>query len=889
MGQNTGEEIHLRRLLEVTESLPTLPFIALEGMKRALKPSGSIAELAQVIELDPALTARVLQVANTFYYNPDGRITSLHKALSSLRLPVLRSIVLSASVLELFSDRREDYGLDLGELWMHSIGAAVWARELAPLLPSPVDPEEAFISGLLHDIGKVILCNHLKGGYRPVLALAKEKGIRLFEAEKECLGYDHGEVSRWVLEHWKIPPLYCNVVSYHHYPVKAFLADPYHVLVCRLVHLADHLCYCYKTGAGGDPSPQSVSGSLLAELSLVRSSVEGVHSQIHRHVKELADRLEWGPIPLASYFPALRDANRTLWDFQKSQEIRHRESVQREKELAGINALGLVLQAAGSLEQAARGIAETLLGVFSFDQVICTLFLSGRWELTAQARRGGSEPCACDVRLEEKLPEKEPDLERRRPGVSYLFVDLIGKEGPLGFLKVQARPQGTMGLEKIGLLLASCAKIAAEAIENIRFHQRNQQLTETLKRSIARIDQQREAGERERIEKDRIVASLPVGLVMLDERGRIRSWNPAAEGIFPAGRLSAGTSFTEIFTDPRFWKGRLEVLKGISSIFQGETTLMADPEGRSQRVCRWNLLKVLDQPEEGSLLACILSDVTEERGLQKQLLEAARMASVGELAAGTAHNLRSPLGAVKGILELLLEELDSGRIVPYATTQEPARPAEAVREQIQLVLKSLNKCFSVIDDLIQLARSPDQAFEEIRLHTILDGTESLLGDLLRARGIRIEKDLDADVVYGRQADLLQVFLNLYSNAYKAMPDGGLLKVRSRPDPRRPAQPGRFIEVVVSDSGCGIPQENIPKIFDPFFTTSDRVEGTGLGLSLTLKIVREHGGSLEVAESKVGEGTTFRLSLPAHPDALWGRPGKAGETDVGETQDSDRRG
>lgn len=868
MGQNPDDEICLRHVLEVTETLPTLPFIALEGMKRALKPSGSLQELAQIIELDATLTTKILRVANTVYYSNDGRITSLQEALSRLRFPVLRSIVLSVSVLELFLDQREDYGLDLGELWMHSIGAAVWARELAPLIHPAVDPEEAFISGLLHDIGKVVLCSHMKGRYRQILVLAREKGIRIHEAEKELLGYDHAEVSRWMLEQWKIPELYCNVVSYHHWPVQAFLEDPRQVSLCRLTHLADHLCYCHQMGRGGNPHCQGPDGRLLAELNLSRRTVETLRPQIHRHVKELADRLDWGPIPLASYFPTLRDANRALWDIQRDDEIRNRRLIERERELAGINALGLVLQGSRSLEQAVRGVCETLVNVFSFERADCTLYMSGQWELAAHAWRD-VDTGRCELQLAERsrqaldaIPEESPSL----------FVDLIGKEGPLGYLRVQPNQSYPLPTEKLGLLLASCAKLASEAIENIQVHQRNQRLNENLKRSVAQIDQQRAMIEQERNEKARILSSLPVGLVLLDEQGRIQASNPAAEPFFPTGALKPEASFPAVFPDPLFLKGRQEVLKG-NPVCRGETTLIPDPEGSARRICQWSLIQVFDRPEEGKVLLCILNDVTEERTLQKQLLEAARMASIGELAAGTAHNLRSPLGAVKGMLELLFEELDSGRIVPYLTALEPPRPTRAFNEQLQLVLKSLNKCFTVIDDLIQFARSPDQPFEMIRLHTLLDGTEALLGDLLKSRGVQIEKDIEADVVYGRQADLVQVFLNLYSNAYKAMPQGGRLRIQSVPDTLRRGE-GPFVEILVSDTGCGIPPENLPKIFDPFFTTSDRVEGTGLGLSMTLKIVKEHGGSIEVATSRVGEGTTFRLSLPAHPDALWGRPGKS---------------
>jgi signal transduction histidine kinase len=325
--------------------------------------------------------------------------------------------------------------------------------------------------------------------------------------------------------------------------------------------------------------------------------------------------------------------------------------------------------------------------------------------------------------------------------------------------------------------------------------------------------------------------------------------------------------FVKAFPDPMLSKATEDLAQG-ERFARGETILPIAVDG-SERTIQWGLVPVGKQSNGEKALLCILQDVTEERVLQKQLLESARMASVGELAAGTAHNLRSPLGAVKGILELLLEEIDAGRIACYSTDTETERPTRTVKEQVQIVLKSLDKSFSIIDDLLQFARRPDRPPERIGLRSLLEGTEVLLAELFKERGIRIEKAMEAEDLFGRKADLMQVFLNLYSNAYKAMPEGGVLSIRSRTVVLQPGNiPGT--EVMVSDTGHGIPADHLPKIFDPFFTTSDRVEGTGLGLSLSRKMVKEHGGNLEVT-STLGKGTSFRLTLPSYPGGPTGKP------------------
>jgi two-component system, NtrC family, sensor kinase len=861
MGPETTEEVYLRHSLETLETLPTLPVVSLEVIRRALSPAASFEDLAEVIELDPPLTAIVLRIANSQPHGRAGNITSLKIALSKIGYPVLREVALSVPALDLFSGQEAEYGLNPEELWRHSIGTAVWAKELACRVSPAVNPEEAFVSGLLHDIGKVFLCSHLKESYRKAVSRGLEKKIPLYRAEREAFGYDHADVGRWILENWKIPVLYRNVIQYHHNPTRDFLHGSYPHGMCRVVHLANQLSHGCSVGKGADPDSYETLARCMKGLCLAPETVEGIEEEVGRASRELTARLDWTPVPLARFFPALSEANVALGGMRRDQEIRQRSLVERERELTGINALGLHLQGCDSLHEALRQLTETLVTHFPFREAVSTLYLDRRWELLSRARKDANTG-HCQTLLLEQSRQPEP-YEIKEPGVPWLFVDLIGKGGPMGHLRVQAEAEDSLPVEKMGLLLASCAKLASEAIERILSHQEIRRLAQDLERSIAQIDQERAKVEVEKVQKEHILDSIPLGLLLLNEKGLIRCLNPAARQLLPAGLLDEGKAFTETFPDPGFSRAVDAILRG-ERFVRGETTL-AEAEDGSERTYQWGLVPVGKESNGEKNLLCILQDLTEERILQKQLLESARMASVGELAAGTAHNLRSPLGAVKGILELLLEEIDIGRIVCYSTDTETARPTRTVKEQLQIVLKSLDKSFSIIDDLLQFARRPDRPPEKLDLHKLLEGAEVLLAELFKERGIRVEKTLEADDVFGRKADLMQVLLNLYSNAYKAMPQGGVLRIQSRSFRRQPGNVP-FVEVVVADTGCGIPPDHIPKIFDPFFTTSDRVEGTGLGLSLTRKLVREHGGTLEVS-STLGKGTSFRLTLPSYPDGL----------------------
>jgi len=577
------------------------------------------------------------------------------------------------------------------------------------------------------------------------------------------------------------------------------------------------------------------------------------------------DRLDWDPVSQSLYLPTVMEANQALGNIQEQEQVRQKQLLREQRELKGINALGLQLQGCCSQREALRHLSETLVTRFPFEMAICTLFLNRKWELLCQAKKSeASDPCHTILVEQNRQPEPYTSQDGKDP---LLFVDLIGKQGPLGYIKVKPDPEKTVFMETMGLLLASCAKLASEAIERIQSHQQVQRLTENLKRSIARLDEERIRVEEERKVKECVFTGIPLGLLLLDGQGRVLYFNPPAVTMFPPLASGQRRPFQEIFPDPVLQKGIQAILAG-EKFFRDESRL-TDPEKGVERIYQWSLVPVWHQGESETALLCILDDVTEERALQKRLMESARMASIGELATGTAHNLRSPLGAVKGILELVLEEIEAGSIVTYASDSNPPEPTDTVKEQLHIVIQSLDKSFSIIDDLLQFARKPDRPPEMLRMAELLEGTETLLGELLRERGIRVEKDLKADQLFGRKTDLMQVFLNLYSNAYKAMPKGGVIRVQSLESTPQQGKPP-MIEISISDTGCGIPPENIHRIFDPFFTTSDRVEGTGLGLSLTRKIVRDQGGTMEVT-SNVGEGTRFLLTLPVSPDTFLGGP------------------
>jgi signal transduction histidine kinase len=229
---------------------------------------------------------------------------------------------------------------------------------------------------------------------------------------------------------------------------------------------------------------------------------------------------------------------------------------------------------------------------------------------------------------------------------------------------------------------------------------------------------------------------------------------------------------------------------------------------------------------------------------QGQLIQSQKMASLGLLAAGMAHELNNPLSAVLAYTQILLQELP------------PGQTAEADLHEIE---EAAFRCKKIVEDLRLFSRqSRSHENQPLDLNEVIESALRLVTHPFSLQKIQIERDLEKELprMGGSRNRLQSVFLNLFTNAQAAMPAGGSLRLKTRTR-RKEGQ----LEAVVADTGVGIPAENLPRIFDPFFTTKPEGQGTGLGLSVTYGIVQEHGGTIAV-ESQVGRGARFTLRFPA---------------------------
>lgn len=307
---------------------------------------------------------------------------------------------------------------------------------------------------------------------------------------------------------------------------------------------------------------------------------------------------------------------------------------------------------------------------------------------------------------------------------------------------------------------------------------------------------------------------------------------------FPGGVISAVFS-TALFFWHFFhhWPEQFVDIYNFVEIFLffviGVTTGVLSQMERSHRAKYEEALVRLDESHRKLREQTEILFQTEE-----QLRRADRLSALGELSAGMAHEIRNPLGAIKGAAEILKD--DYGPDAPKA-------------EFIRILLKETDRLNAIVEEFLNFARPKPPTFGETDINQVLDSVLTLTAQSARKSGISVEKRLDPSIgMRNLDSELLkQAFLNLILNAIQAMPNGGTLTVETK-------LKNGFIMATIADTGTGISAAHRKRLFTPFFTTKN--DGTGLGLAITFRIVQNHKGAIDV-ESEEGKGTAFTVRIP----------------------------
>jgi hypothetical protein len=371
---------------------------------------------------------------------------------------------------------------------------------------------------------------------------------------------------------------------------------------------------------------------------------------------------------------------------------------------------------------------------------------------------------------------------------------------------------------------------------------------------------QRKVEENERLKEfsENIVESINVGILAVDLEDRVESWNTQVEQLTGIRREKAlGRTLAELlpadlveqFTRVRGENGIHHIYKftlrptampaGYINGFNGRNG--AASHGPKESMLNIAIAPLISKNMEQIGRLIIFDDVTDRAELERRLVQADKLSSIGLLAAGVAHEVNTPLAVISTYAQMLAKQV--------ADDDQKSKLLEKIAKQTF-------RASEIVNSLLNFSRTSTTEFGEVSVNRVIQETLSLLEHQMQKAGLEVRAALDdtAPTIAGNPGKLQQVFLNLFINARDAMTSGGVLEVKTSHDD------DGGVQIDVLDSGHGIDPEHIHRIYDPFFTTKGARKGTGLGLSVTYGIIQEHGGAIKVF-SRPGGGTRFHLEFP----------------------------
>jgi len=379
-------------------------------------------------------------------------------------------------------------------------------------------------------------------------------------------------------------------------------------------------------------------------------------------------------------------------------------------------------------------------------------------------------------------------------------------------------------------LLSTIAGYLAIALDNA-------QLYSSLEQKAAQIERLKDFSEN-------IVESMNVGVVAVDFDGAVESWNTQLERLVGVPREEAvGRKLEEVL--PADLMAEIEAHSGeerVSSLYKFP---LWNRNGHNL-VVNVSIAPLVGKSGDRIGRLILFDDVTQRIRHEEQTVQNEKLTSLGLLAAGVAHEVNTPLAVISNYIQILAKQLPSG---------------DPRHQLIEKVVKQTFRASEIVNNLLNFSRTGATEFSEVNLNAVVEEALALVAHPFRTSHVRVTRNLQQELppVLGSTNKLQQVFLNLFLNSRDAMPSGGSVEVRT-------SSHNGTVEVEITDTGGGIPHENLHRIFDPFFTTKSSGRGTGLGLSVSYGIVKEHSGKVDV-RSKPGKGTSFRLEFPAARKAV----------------------
>jgi PAS domain S-box-containing protein len=459
------------------------------------------------------------------------------------------------------------------------------------------------------------------------------------------------------------------------------------------------------------------------------------------------------------------------------------------------------------------------------------------------------------LKVSVSLQEMQEVLDRER---NY-FLGMVAVAGIVLVALISLTIRRTVSLPLHGLMGRIAALARGEVSEDVTVVGRDEvaQLAREFNLLARHLEEARRRLVQESEYARNVIQNISDGIIGVDSELRILTWNQAmVERYGIAESEVLGRPLFEAF--PTLEREGLD--KELSRLLRGEHRTFSlrnfehETLRRSRVVLniRGSALRGSTDQVEGAVLA--VEDVTDRMSLEREVQQAEKLAVVGQLAAGIAHQIGTPLNVISGSAEYLMMEWGADRRRP---------------QELEIIVAQTDRITKLIQQLLNFARPAHMALQPLKLNDLLRDVLGLTEHQIVKERIAVKTDFQPDLpaIMGDENQLEQAFLNIVINAWHAMPMGGTLTMQTRSAHRgdRLSRTGSAapasVEVIIADTGIGISAEHLPRIFDPFFSTKGVGKGTGLGLAITRRIVEDHHGIIEVV-SEVGRGTTFTIRLPA---------------------------
>jgi|GEM_PF-1495945 len=337
-------------------------------------------------------------------------------------------------------------------------------------------------------------------------------------------------------------------------------------------------------------------------------------------------------------------------------------------------------------------------------------------------------------------------------------------------------------------------------------------------------------------------------IITTDIENNVVEFNKGAEEIlgYTQGK-TVGKPLCGFFANPDHCNQLLEKIRHEGKVSNQETQFVTK---QSKNIDISITLSIL-RDSSGNMIGTvgISRDITEFKRTQAQLVQAGKLAGIGQLAAGIAHEINNPLSGVLGYAKRLLKKAEDEEM-----RKTPG--IEPFGREMKLIVDSALRCKKIIDGLLKFSRTSETVSIAVNINEVIEEALILFGNQLSSQNIELDKVLNAEMptIRANHTQIQQVFTDIIINAIQAMPNGGRLTIATRP------VNSSAVEIEFTDTGEGIAKENLSKIFEPFFTTREPGKGTGLGLYMIYRILQEHHGRIDV-KSELGKGATFVVTLP----------------------------